>query len=103
MSTLIRRTHIPLLALVFVFTTVYYFYNRHNTLFDPSSYTTQPPDPKDQRVHWQPQPDKYPVKEYIKLPTGKAEQIPNVQSKPPTETEEQKNIRIKRMAERRCS
>ena len=96
MPTIIRRSSLPFLALIIAFTTIYYFYSRYNVFFHLSSYTTPQRPANDQRVHWSPQPDRYPVKEYTKLPIGKPAQIPKVQSDPPKESEEQKKIRLKR-------
>lgn len=93
---ILRRSHLPFIAISSALLIFYYYYSRQNGQFYMPFYSSAHRDPNDKRLHWQPRPDTYPVKEFTPLPHGKAEEIPKVQCAPPIETDDQKVERLKR-------
>src|ERR1039458_8413854 len=93
-----RRWRIAAISVVFAITTLYYLTHQRNVWnYGYTSYIPSVPKVyNDGRVHWQKLPERYPVTSYIPLPTGRPKKIPAVQAKPPVETAQQKEERLRR-------
>jgi mannosyl-oligosaccharide alpha-1,2-mannosidase len=96
-----RRVRIAALSLIFGVVSLYYLTNNRNTWnYGYTPYIPRPPKPvaDDGKVHWSKLPERYPVTEFIPLPSGAPKQIPIIQAKQPAETAAQKEERLKRKA-----
>lgn len=94
-----RRLRVVVLSLVFAVITLYYLTNKRNTWnYGYTSYVPRPSIPSllDGKKHWSKLPERYPVTDFIPLPTGRPKSIPAVQAKQPHEDVRQKEERMRR-------
>ncbi|KAI9055401.1 hypothetical protein LZ554_000355 [Drepanopeziza brunnea f. sp. 'monogermtubi'] len=92
----IRRWRVVALAIIFALTSIYYLNHKRNVWnygYKPRVGHGVVPD---NRVHWKKLPDRYPVKSFIPLPTGKPMKIPTVQAPAPAEDAKAKEVRLQR-------
>ncbi|EKD21179.1 uncharacterized protein L3040_000782 [Drepanopeziza brunnea f. sp. 'multigermtubi'] len=93
---IIRRWRLVALAIIFTLTSIYYLNHKRNVWnygYKPRVGHSALPD---DRVHWKKLPDRYPVKSFIPLPTGKPIKIPTVQAPAPAEDAKAKEVRLQR-------